>query len=327
MCIEVMDDRAVMKKVLLLDIENQSKKLRELTILLEQYHQVILVYATSNLVIALDDLMIFSQAIQEQRLLVIKMPKAGVNSADFGLTFIAGRLSATLEQGSCVDVMSNDKEMSYAVELLSQVGIQSIQLKQLIESPKNPEPILVTQEKIVNQQESIPLVTQDITRVLEILVKNKPKKQKSLKKSLVVWCQIDKGKANIMIQTLQRMSCIMIKEDKIKYNEQTIQSVLLQSCKKIDISPIADEMTMAYISVRPHLMRVKQYCNYLEKIKNNKPTKQSGLENSLKSVLKLEQDAPVKNMINLLKKHKIIQIDGQKIIYQVDSIMQWASIK
>ena len=130
-----------------------------------------------------------------------------------------------------------------------------------------------------------------------------------------------------MIQTLQRMSCIMIKEDKIKYNEQTIQSVLLQSCKKIDISPIADEMTMAYISVRPHLMRVKQYCNYLEKIKNNKPTKQSGLENSLKSVLKLEQDAPVKNMINLLKKHKIIQIDGQKIIYQVDSIMQWASIK
>ncbi|TXJ06566.1 MAG: hypothetical protein E6Q25_09055 [Acinetobacter sp.] len=316
-----------MKKVLLLDIENQSKKLRELTILLEQYHQVILVYATSNLVIALDDLMIFSQAIQEQRLLVIKMPKAGANSADFGLTFIAGRLSATLEQGSCVDVMSNDKEMSYAVELLSQVGIQSIQLKQLIESPKNPEPILVTQEKIVNQQESIPLVTQDITRVLEILVKNKPKKQKSLKKSLVVWCQIDKGKANIMIQTLQRMSCIMIKEDKIKYNEQTIQSVLLQSCKKIDISPIADEMTMAYISVRPHLMRVKQYCNYLEKIKNNKPTKQSGLENSLKSVLKLEQDAPVKNMINLLKKHKIIQIDGQKIIYQVDSIMQWASIK
>ena len=127
MCIEVMDDRAVMKKVLLLDIENQSKKLRELTILLEQYHQVILVYATSNLVIALDDLMIFSQAIQEQRLLVIKMPKAGVNSADFGLTFIAGRLSATLEQGSCVDVMSNDKEMSYAVELLSQVEIQCLQ--------------------------------------------------------------------------------------------------------------------------------------------------------------------------------------------------------
>jgi len=44
----------IMQNILLLDIENQPKKIRELRTLLKQYDQVILVYAHSNLNIALD---------------------------------------------------------------------------------------------------------------------------------------------------------------------------------------------------------------------------------------------------------------------------------
>jgi hypothetical protein len=54
-----------------------------------------------------------SLAIQDKRLLIIKMPKIGKDSADFGLTFIAGRLSVQLGKGSLIDVMSNDTAMSY----------------------------------------------------------------------------------------------------------------------------------------------------------------------------------------------------------------------
>ena len=43
-----------MQNILLLDIENQPKKVRELNFLLKQYSQVILVYANSHLNIALD---------------------------------------------------------------------------------------------------------------------------------------------------------------------------------------------------------------------------------------------------------------------------------
>lgn len=226
-----------MKKILLLDIENQPKKLKELTNLLIEYSQVILVYANANLSVALDELNVLSKAIQEERLLLIKMPKVGSNSADFGLTFIAGRLSATVQQGDCVDVMSNDKQMSYAVELLQQLGVESTQLKEAIPLVK------VTQEKDV-------LVT---------------------------------------------------------------RADLYES----------NGITREYIAVRPHLLRLQQYCQYLAKIKNNRPAKQESLENSLKSVLKFEQDAQIKVMLNLLKKHKLIMLDNKKVTYVDAAIDFW----
>ncbi len=226
-----------MKRILLLDIENQTKKLKELTSLLAEYSQVILVYANTHLTVALDELNVLSKAIQEERLLLIKMPKVGLNSADFGLTFIAGRLSATLQQGDSVDVMSNDKQMSYAVDLLQQLGIDSNQLKENV-------PLV----KIVQEKD---------------LLESKPERYEG------------------------------------------------------------NGMTHEYIVVRPHLLRLQQYCQYLAKIKNNRPARQESLENSLKSVLKLEQDAQIKVMFNLLKKHKLIMLDNKKVTYVDAAIHFW----
>jgi len=311
-----------MQNILLLDIENQPKKVRELNFLLKQYSQVILVYANSNLNIALDDLMELSLAIQDKRLLIIKMPKTGANSADFGLTFIAGRLSVQLEKGSSIDVMSNDTAMSYAVELLDQVGIQSTLLKQLPEPVKAEQSQLAVQE-IKKQSEPQIEVNVDIKKVLRLLTKNQPKKPKSLIKSLMSWCKINLQQAENLLEKLQQIKVVVIEQNKCEYNKKQLKKVLGQE----NSNTHNEYPTIAEIELRPHLMRIKQYCDYLSKVKNNKPSKIDTLSNSIKAVFKFEKDDHVQQMINLLKKHQIIQINAQKIVYLQSNIDLWSMIK
>jgi len=312
-----------MKKILLLDIENQPKKIRELRILLEQYTQVVLVYAASHLNIALDDLTELSRAVQEQRLLILKMPKAGVNSADFGLTFIAGRLSVQLEQGSSIDVMSNDTAMSYAVDLLKQIDIQSTQIKHLIEVEKTIEPA----KTVVPHIQQVPFFDEKMKRALPLLIKNQPKKMKALMKSLVSWCDFSKAQAEELIQNLQAQNLLVIKENKLEYNDKQIKKILSKADVLLLPTPVEEKMTSAYIQTRPHLMRIKQYCDYLNKVMQNKPSKLEALGNSLKAILKFENDAQVIHMINLLKKHQILQIHEKKIVYLQSNIQLWSSIQ
>lgn len=240
----------MMKKILLLDIENQTKKLKELTTLLTQYDQIILVYASSNLQISLNDLLELSCAIQQQKLMIMKMPTSGADSADFGLTFIAGRLSVELEKGSSVDVMSDDKKLSYAVELLKTIGINSKQIKQ----PQQVE---------CHQVSQIPHKS-DIFKASEVSSSTTAKKD--------------------------------------IYNSQ-------------------------YLAKHPHLSNLKKYCDYLMKIKNNKPSKLDALKNSIKSVLKVQNDSTVLNILNLLKKYKIVVEQENRLTYNMVEINRWHQIK
>ena len=310
-----------MQKILLLDIENQPKKVRELNFLLKQYSQVIVVYANSNLNIALDDLMELSLAIQDKRLLIIKMPKTGANSADFGLTFIAGRLSAQLEKGSSIDVMSNDTAMSYAVELLGQIGIQSTHIKQLA------EPIKVEQSQLAVQEIKIkskpPIEVNVDKKVLQLLAKNQPKKPKSLLKSLMSWCNLNLQQAEILLEKLQQIKVVVIEQNKCEYNKKELKKALGQG----NLNTPSQRLTMTEIELRPHLMRIKQYCDYLSKVTNNKPSKIDSLSNSIKALFKFEKDEHVQQMINLLKKHQIIQLNAQKIVYLQSNIDIWSTIK
>ena len=97
------------------------------------------------------------------------MPKTGANSADFGLTFIAGRLSAQLGKGSLIDVMSNDTAMSYAVELLDQVGIQSTLLKQLNE----PVKVVLEQKNVQNETKLLDCKKELNVDIKKVLVANR----------------------------------------------------------------------------------------------------------------------------------------------------------
>lgn len=311
----------IMQNILLLDIENQPKKIRELNFLLKQYSQVIVVYANSNLNIALDDLMELSLAIQDKRLLIIKMPKTGANSADFGLTFIAGRLSAQLEKGSSIDVMSNDTAMSYAVELLGQIGIQSTHIKQLAEPVKIEQSQLAVQEIKIKPKPQIEVNVDK--KVLQLLAKNQPKKPKSLLKSLMSWCNLNLQQAEILLEKLQQIKVVVIEQNKCEYNKKELKKALGQG----NLNTTSPRLTMTQIELRPHLMRIKQYCDYLSKVTNNKPSKIDTLSNSIKALFKFEKDEHVQQMINLLKKHQIIQLNAQKIVYLQSNIDIWSTIK
>jgi ribosomal protein L15 len=304
-----------------LDIENQPKKIRELNFLLKQYSQVIVVYANSNLNIALDDLMELSLAIQDKRLLIIKMPKTGANSADFGLTFIAGRLSAQLEKGGSIDVMSNDTAMSYAVELLGQIGIQSTHIKQLAEPVKIEQSQLAVQEIKIKPKPQIEVNVDK--KVLQLLAKNQPKKPKSLLKSLMSWCNLNLQQAEILLEKLQQIKVVVIEQNKCEYNKKELKKALGQG----NLNTTSPRLTMTEIELRPHLMRIKQYCDYLSKVTNNKPSKIDTLSNSIKALFKFEKDEHVQQMINLLKKHQIIQLNAQKIVYLQSNIDIWSTIK
>ncbi|AVZ87032.1 MULTISPECIES: PIN domain-containing protein [unclassified Acinetobacter] len=310
-----------MQNILLLDIENQPKKIRELNFLLKQYSQVIVVYANSNLNIALDDLMELSLAIQDKRLLIIKMPKTGANSADFGLTFIAGRLSAQLEKGGSIDVMSNDTAMSYAVELLGQIGIQSTHIKQLAEPVKIEQSQLAVQEIKIKPKPQIEVNVDK--KVLQLLAKNQPKKPKSLLKSLMSWCNLNLQQAEILLEKLQQIKVVVIEQNKCEYNKKELKKALGQG----NLNTTSPRLTMTEIELRPHLMRIKQYCDYLSKVTNNKPSKIDTLSNSIKALFKFEKDEHVQQMINLLKKHQIIQLNAQKIVYLQSNIDIWSTIK
>ena len=311
----------IMQNILLLDIENQPKKIRELNFLLKQYSQVIVVYANSHLNIALDDLMELSLAIQDKRLLIIKMPKTGANSADFGLTFIAGRLSAQLEKGSSIDVMSNDTAMSYAVELLGQIGIQSTHIKQLAEPVKIEQSQLAVQEIKIKPKPQIEVNVDK--KVLQLLAKNQPKKPKSLLKSLMSWCNLNLQQAEILLEKLQQIKVVVIEQNKCEYNKKELKKALGQG----NLNTPSQRLTMTEIELRPHLMRIKQYCDYLSKVTNNKPSKIDTLSNSIKALFKFEKDEHVQQMINLLKKHQIIQLNAQKIVYLQSNIDIWSTIK
>lgn len=311
----------IMQNILLLDIENQPKKIRELNFLLKQYSQVIVVYANSNLNIALDDLMELSLAIQDKRLLIIKMPKTGANSADFGLTFIAGRLSAQLEKGSSIDVMSNDTAMSYAVELLGQIGIQSTHIKQLAEPVKIEQSQLAVQEIKIKPKPQIEVNVDK--KVLQLLAKNQPKKPKSLLKSLMSWCNLNLQQAEILLEKLQQIKVVVIEQNKCEYNKKELKKALGQG----NLNTTSPRLTMTEVELRPHLMRIKQYCDYLSKVTNNKPSKIDTLSNSIKALFKFEKDEHVQQMINLLKKHQIIQLNAQKIVYLQSNIDIWSTIK
>lgn len=316
------------KKILLLDIENQPKKIKELLLLLQQYTQVIVVYANTNLSVGLDDLLELSTAIHEQRLMIVKMPKAGANSADFGLTFIAGRLSAQLEKGSSIDVMSNDHALSYAVGLLDQIGIPSLQIRHPLENAKKTELIhtdVTHIQDIKTKQENIS--DDSVQAVLKLLLKNQPKKYKTLVKLIACLCNFSKKQTENMIQHLQGIGVISIQDNKLQYAEKQMKKILSKNKTQL-ISELTDnKMTMPYIQVRPHLLRIKQYCDYLAKMVNSKPSKIETLSNSLKAVLKFENEAQVEHMLNLLKKHQILKFDENKIMYMQENIQLWSMLK
>jgi len=112
-------------KVLLIDLENCPNQLHHLPSDLANYTQVVICYAQSASKIPLNWLVPLSTAISANKLKIQKMERAGKNSADFGICFLAGALMHELPENTHFVIVSNDTDLDHTVHLLKSNGRSS----------------------------------------------------------------------------------------------------------------------------------------------------------------------------------------------------------
>lgn len=325
-----------MQKILLLDIENCPHSSERLLAQLKQYAQVCLVYAKSNMSLSLDDLVQFEPYLRDQRLKLLKMPTVGKDSADFGLAFLAGRLSQYHNPSEAAfDVFSNDRAIGYIVELLQQFGFNAVHLKSEVvvpvAPPSNTAQIELPIKKNKEKTETIPTfkIEQHLQKLAEVLVKNQPKTTTALCNGIRAWLKIEHQQANALMLFMQQQKIIQIQNKTVAYQKQKLKQII--HCPTTDIptlslirSDVSKEIpALTEIQSKLHLIHVRQYCEYLQK-QQGKPATQKALIRSLAAVLKIESENLLKNRFKLLKNYGILMVlEDEKLVYDHQVITKW----
>lgn len=133
-------------KVLLLDIENRPNRLLNLTEDLSNYTSVIICYAQSDFKIPIDWIEPIAHAFSSGILKIIKMPNAGKNAADFGIAFWAGILVYQLPEDTHFDIISNDADLDFVVDLLISQGRSAKRIATI--KPPQPQQHVLLDDKI-----------------------------------------------------------------------------------------------------------------------------------------------------------------------------------
>ncbi len=309
-----------MKKILLLDIENSHKTENELFQLLTSYAFVYLVYAKSPMTLSLDGLQNLADFISKKKLVLIKMPKTGPDAADFGLAFLAGQLSIQMDKiDTEFDVMSNDKKFEYIVDLLKIMGFKAQQVKR---------------KNVSNNENKLDVINSDLQKpeykhlltALQLLLKNQPKQFNSLNNALKSWMKNSDVNINKIIELLKKHQFIQIENQNISYELARMKQVLSVQANATIKTLVVQLPTVEEIQQKPHLQRIKQYCDYLIKIQKGRPAKVESLMNSIQSILRLDREPFPQDFLNILIKQKIVfKLDNQ-VTYNDLLIKAWSNI-
>lgn len=202
-------------KVLLIDLENCPNQLNELLAHLESYSQVVICYAQNcpKFLINLDSSLV--KAINDNRLKIVKMPHPKKNAADFGITFWAGSLMAQLDEKTHFDVMSNDTDLDFVVELLTVAKRSARRIGR------------ITTKIIVADVKPVTLSFQTYCLDLAKHPNNKPTKQTTLLNSIKSKFQ-DKIVPLELLEELVKRGVITINNTKVSYNLQKINTFKTQ---------------------------------------------------------------------------------------------------
>ncbi len=160
---------------ILIDAENIDCTTKMLLDCLNKYEKVYLVFAHLLKKLSFNDLADLCHYIKDGRLNIIKMDSIGPNSADMGLSFIAGKLSSVMEFGSHIEILSKDQLFSNTVSLLKRSGFSARQVRfyakknefpELHEFPELPEPLEIKHDEVLeildrNHSEDIKKVLED----------------------------------------------------------------------------------------------------------------------------------------------------------------------
>ena len=309
-----------MKKILLLDIENSHKTENELFQLLTSYAFVYLVYAKSPMTLSLDGLKNLADFISKKKLVLIKMPKTGPDAADFGLAFLAGQLSIQMGKiDTEFDVMSNDKKFEYIVDLLKIMGFKAQQVKR---------------KNVSNNENKLDVINSDLQKpeykhlltALQLLLKNQPKQFNSLNNALKSWMKNSDVNINKIIELLKKHQFIQIENQNISYELARMKQVLSVQANATIKTLVVQLPAVEEIQQKPHLQRIKQYCDYLIKIQKGRPAKVESLMNSIQSILRLDREPFPQDFLNILIKQKIVfKLDNQ-VTYNDLLIKAWSNI-
>lgn len=350
-----------MKKILLLDIENSHKTENELKQYLLHYQYVYLVYAKSPVCLSLDGLVALAPFVINEKLKIFKMPKIGKDSADFGLTFIAGQLSTQVKADEySFDIMSNDKKFEYIVDLLTNLNFKAVQIKREVVPNKVVESEKVTEKISKKDQEQL-------FRVITLLKKNSPKKLTGLHNCLKSWQKIATNEVKAQIELLKKYQLIRIENETVKYSlghldslmgghlvqkpapvhqqsksqpkqnkvssvnakqNKSSQTLVKQNQATQQVMPPLEciQLPAIYeIVQKPLLQKIKIYCDFLTKTQSNRPAQLKTLQNSVNALFRFEHKIQLKEMMNLMKHYKVIS-STSKLVYHNEVIAAWANL-
>lgn len=263
-----------MNKILLIDIENCGYAFHQLEEKLKTYTQIYVVYATSNVNLSLDGLYLLIPFIQNEHFHLVKMPTVGKDAADFGLAFIAGKLSQKYQPiDTNFEIISNDHAMDYVAELLQSQNFEVKVKKKAIQTNELLEQLVGTLAK----------------------VNNKPTSEDAFLNAIMSWTKVDRPQAHELLKQLLQSNCLTADEKK-------------------KISP----------QIKPHLVFLQQYCQYLFNQRNRPATKKT-LLNAIKIIMKIEKETTLIDRYNLLVKHKIVIENNQnsKITYNLEVLKSY----
>ena len=204
-------------KVLLIDLENCPNQLHHLPSDLANYTQVVICYAQSASKIPLNWLVPLSTAISANKLKIQKMERAGKNSADFGICFLAGALMHELPENTHFVIVSNDTDLDHTVHLLKSNGRSSerVGTKQTEKEPPKQAP---------QNNNSEP--TAIYCAHLITYSKNRPAKSSTLLNSIKNKFSETPGLAEQVYKTLTSNGAIKISGSQVAYNDKKIKELV-----------------------------------------------------------------------------------------------------
>jgi hypothetical protein len=128
------------RRILLIDLDNCPSQLTTLVDDLNQYDRIMACHGQVEPRIPLTLVPQIAQAMASGRVEFWGMSRGGKNAADFGLTFIAGRLSVEEPADSEYVVVSADSDLDHLVDLLQRLGRRVKRVNKSNDVPKSSAP-------------------------------------------------------------------------------------------------------------------------------------------------------------------------------------------
>lgn len=213
-------------KILLIDLENCPSQLNELLENLANYSQVVICYAMSGAKVPIDWILPLTKVVSNDRLKIIKMPTVGKNAADFGIAFLAGVLMEKATKKTHFDIISNDTDLDFVVDLLKLHKRSANRIGKLLKEKIEKIPA-IPESKPVEIPEPATITPFQIYCSHLAKYPNKPARKTTLLNSIKSKFQGSSVPEELLTELLKK-NVITINNEKVSYNQQKINTFKIQ---------------------------------------------------------------------------------------------------